>query len=368
MQKKVGSSRILRVKLTQLRLYAFKLALYGGGLLYLAGDLFWWQGPLWSTLHHKTEEQQKQERSTAISVYGEGITREGLQRFTAELAALRGTEAANVAKTAQHQLITDLLIRLKTRYNDSAIPDFMKEAESYVAEAESRASSPEAFEKQLQTHGYTKSEFTQMLAVILREQFYLQDTLKEHYAVSDKETQNMANALAAALELDAAEYWVLPPHRQVRHIFFATDGKDVDSVKQEAEQVLQQLSSAESPEALVAQFSILAAQYSQDPHSAKLGGNLGNIYEYPTSPLPELRLFGAEAIAANQPTLVHSKWGWHILLAGEVILKQSIPQKEYEHSLHTAIESYKRSKALDSWIKLNTAEAHKNNKIRQNEQ
>ncbi len=354
------SSKILRVKLTQLRLYAIKLALYGGGLLYLAGDLFWWQGPLWSTLHQESEEAQQQIRNTAIEVYGEKISHNGLQRFTAEQACIYGQQPANITKRARNTLITDLLIRLKTRYNDSSVPDFAQEATAAVTEAESRAASPEAFAQQLQTHGYTKNTFTQMLAVIMREQYYLQETLKEHYTVSDTEAATLAAYLADRL--------VMPTHRHVRHIFLATADKDTNTIQQQAEQLLKQLQACNSPETLIATFTELAAQYSQDPRTAQTGGDLGDIYVYPTPPLPELHLFGPEAIPAHRPGILRSPWGIHIILAGEIIPPRPLTREEYEPSLRTAIESYKRAEALNSWIKLNTAEAHHKNKIRYHEQ
>lgn len=360
LQKAGSSSKILRVKLTQLRLYAIKLALYGGGLLYLAGDLFWWQGPLWSTLHKENKEAKQLISNTAIEVYGEKVSHNALQRFTAEQACLCGQQPASVSKRARNTLITDLLIRLKTRYNDSSVPDFMQEAAIAVTEAEKRAASPEAFVQQLQTHGYTKSEFTQMLAVILREHYYLQDTLKQHYTVSDQE--------AAALATHIADSLVMPTHRRVRHIFLATSNQDANAIQQQAEQLLQQLQTHKSPETLTASFAELAAQYSQDPRTAQNGGDLGDIYVYPTPALPELHLFGPEAIPAHQPTILRSPWGIHIVLAGDIIPPRPLTREEYEPSLRTAIESYKRAEALNSWIKLNTAEAHQKNKIRNHEQ
>ncbi len=348
------------MKLTQLRLYAIKLALYGGGLLYLAGDLFWWQGPLWNTLHKETQEEQQQISNTAIEVYGEKLSHQALQRFTAEQACICGQQPANISKQARNTLITDLLIRLKTRYNDSSVPDFAQEAATAVTEAENRAASPEAFAQQLQTHGYTKSEFTQMLAIIMREQYYLQSTLKQHYAVSDKEAASLAAYIADKL--------VMPTHRRVRHIFLPTAGQDANAIQQQAEQLVEQLQTNHSPETLAATFAELAAQYSQDPRTARNGGDLGDIYVYPTPSLPELRLFDPEAIPAHRPTILRSAWGIHIVLAGDIVPPRPLAREEYEPSLRSAIESYKRNEAINNWIKLNSAEAHQKNKIRHHEQ
>jgi hypothetical protein len=78
---------------------------------------------------------------------------------------------------------------------------------------------------------------------------------------------------------------------------------------------------------------------------------LGIIEDTTGRPLPELPLFGENAIPANTPVAVHSKWGWHILLAGEITPVGIRSFEECRESIRTAIISTRREQAVNAWFK-----------------
>ena len=336
-----------RVKLSSFKIYALKLALYTGGLLYLGIDLFVWHGPLWRHMHDSEQEQPADSSPTVLSVYGEKFTQQQLDRRTAELQSVSGQQ--NAQALAEQDLINNALLRMRARYNDSRIPDFQAKAQEEAQRLSARAKTEEQAQEWLSSQGYTQETFTNKLAAIMRQEYYLQNVIKEQTTVSDAEVRSVAGQIA--------DYLVMPESRRVSHIFLSTLHQDEAAVQKKAETILAKLQA--NPQ----QFAELAALHSQDTRTAKIGGNLGVLSVYPPHPLSELNLFGDNAIPANTPTLARSKWGWHILMAGEIQAPRPLEQQEYAESIRTAITSYKQSQAVNVWMDANTNEAQKKNRI-----
>ena len=345
------------VKLSSLKLYALKLALYTGGLLYIGADLFILEGPLWKMLHRNEAARHTQDESgLALSVYGEPTTAAQLKRRAAELAILNGENAPDkLMKTAMDDVIRNTLLRMRTRYNDSRIPDSRAEAEAELAALETRASDAEELEQQLRNQGYTREQFINRLTVIMRELHYLETVMEQQVQITDSEISSLIGQLEY--------YLVMPMNRKVRHIFFETLNKNPDEVKATAEAVLAQLPQQADKATMEAEFARLAQEHSEDLHTAPRGGDLGTISVYPAPALQELRLFGENAIAADTPVLLQSRWGWHILLAGEIQQPRPLSQEECRESIRTALLSCMREECVDNWINLNISEAKQKNRI-----
>lgn len=338
------------MKLSALKIYAMKLALYTGGLLYLAVDLFVWQGPLWGVLNNKSGQNNAIETAspTVLSIYGEKISAQQRDRRAAELEKL-GVAPDTLTLTTENDLINNGLLRIRTRYNDKKIPDFTAEAQADLISVLSRAKDENQAEAWLVSQGYSKETFAHKLAAIRRQQHYLEDTIKDKAGVTEPDILSVVAQIEETL--------VLPEHRQVSHIFLATHNKDEDAVKARAEELLLQL------HANPASFADLAKQHSEDARTAPLGGDLGIIYAHQQIPLKEINLFGEGHIEAGVPTLVRSKWGWHIICAGEIQEPRRLTGEEYHESISTAISSYKTDKAVDMWFDINKAEANKKKRI-----
>lgn len=338
-----------RVKLSSLKIYAMKLALYTGGLLYVGIDLFVWQGPLWGMMHDNSKDKTDTAElpPTALTVYGEKLSTRQLERRAKEFQTVTGEQ--NAQSMAEQDLINNALLRMRARYNDTRIPDFLSEAEEEVERLLTRAASAEQASEWFSSQGYTQESFTLKLAAIMRQEYYLQQILKEQTSVSDSELLSVAGQIG--------DYLVMPQTRQVSHIFLATLHQDEAAVQAKAEELLALLQA--NPQ----RFSELAAQHSQDYRTAKQGGNLGELSVYPSHPLSELNLFGENAIPAHTPTLVRSKWGLHIILAGEIQEPRPLTDEEYADSVRSAIINYKKTKAVDAWFDANIHEANKKNRI-----
>lgn len=323
------------MKLTPLKLYAIKLAFFSTALGYMALDLLVFEGPMHSFLH---DRETMRTAELAAEVYGEPITLGQMERFITEQNTLAGRTKDEPARRAGMILtmVRDNLLRLRARYNDTKLPDCKKASEEMVRQLESRAGSEQEFTAQLATQGYTRRSFTEMMMARMRQQILLERAVKD---VSEVE-----NAAIAAHYKQIRDELVIPASRPLRHIFLTTDGQDSNEVRKRAELLLKRLEAGED-------FAGLAKEASEDERSAANGGNLDIILDNGTFPLPELLLFGDNAIPASVPTLAQSRWGWHILLAGPITPAYTPSLDECRESLRTSIISAQRELGVNAWFK-----------------
>lgn len=326
------------VKLVSLKYHVAKLIVFGSVLLYLAIDLLVWHGPLWNFMYGG-KVPAVEPADIVAEVYGEPITIDQLNRHEAEQDALAGRSTPEPARRASMlmDLVRGKLLLIRTRYNDTRLPDFHAAATEKIAQLSSRSMDTTDFECKLQSQGYDSlTQYSDCIEVRMESAALLENAIAPHCSVSDDEVERVYNQLKN--ELPA------PARRQVSHIFLETLHKEPVEVEKRAQEILATLQSG-------ADFATLAHEQSQDVHSAPLGGNLGIIEDTTGRPLPELPLFGENAIPANTPVAVQSKWGWHILLAGEITPAGIRSFEECRESIRTAIISTSREQAVNAWFK-----------------
>lgn len=338
------------MKISSLKQQTIKLGIFAVVLGYMALDLWCFKGPIHGCLH--PEKEGEGGTPTAV-VYGEAITEEQLARYTAErnlLAGKTGTETYPRA-SMQMAMVRELLLRIRTRYNDKHLPELAEVKENEMQRLSSRYADEAAFDAALASQGYTRRTFAAKMQARLREQIHLERAIREYSDVSDEAVTAHYNQLR--------EEMTVPASRHLSHIFLASLDKNPDEVRRQAEEILQQLQEG-------ADFAELARTRSEDERSAPLGGNLDVIYDDGTFPLPELILFGEEAIPANTPVLAQSRWGWHILLAGEIEPAGIPSEEECRDSLRTAIISAQRELATNAWFKAAVKEGFQQKRIKIN--
>lgn len=314
-----------------------KLTLFSTVLAYLAVDLWWWHGPLWHAMHPQEQAAQATGRVVA-EVLGENITAEQWARYEVEQNFLAGRERADDLRRTSMlmDMVRAATLRIRTRYNDKNLPDCRPAAEAEVARLASRARSPEDFEAWVRSQGYNDSrELVDKVEARLRCQFQLERAIAPLCEVTDAEVEKHYDLLKEQL--------ILPAHRPAKHIFFETHGKDPLQVKQKAEEVLARLQNGED-------FRQLAQECSEDLHTAPQGGELGVIWDDSRRPLPELPFFGSDALSAGSLHLVQSRWGWHIVQAGEMVPARQQTLAECQDSLRAALMSAQREIAIDTYF------------------
>lgn len=325
------------MRLSPLKVYALKLTLFSTVLAYLAVDLWWWHGPVWQAMHSQNRPEQATENVVA-EVLGETITAEQWARYEAEQNFLAGREKADELRRISMlmDMVRAATLRIRTRYNDKNLPDLRQVAEEEVARLASRARSAEEFEGWVQAQGYkNRQELTDKVEVRLRGLFQLERAIAPLCEVSDAEVEKHYNLLKDQL--------VLPAHRTAKHIFLETHGKDPQLVQQKAQEIMLRLQAGED-------FRKIAQEHSEDLHTAPQGGELGQVWDDARRPLPELPFFGSGAIPAGAFHLIQSRWGWHIIQAGEIIPARQQTLAECRDSIRAALISAQREIAIDTYF------------------
>ena len=329
---------------TSARAYVIKAAIIGATLLYMIVDLWILNGPLYGFLH-----KDKQAADAAVVVYGERISHAQLARHKAEQEAISGRKKAVISMAMD--MVRSSLLRMRTRYNDNQLKHDRAAAEKMVADLASRAGSDAKFEQQLASQGYTRQQFTDKVEARLMELALLDRNVE---ALSQVE-EDAITAHYKQLE----DELTIPASRPVKHIFVAGLNRSADDARRAAELVLTRLNAGE-------EFAELAREISEDTNTAGSGGNLGTVYDDALLPLPELKLFGDDAIPADTPTLVQSKWGWHIIEAGPITPAYTPSLDECRETLRTAIISAQRELGVNGFFDTLIKEAHKKQRIQIN--
>lgn len=329
------------MKWTSAKIYVVKSAIIGTTLAYMVLDLWVLNGPLYGFLH-----KDKQAAAAAAVVYGERISHGQLARHKAEQEAISGRPKATIAMMMD--LVRSSLLRLRTRYNDNQLPHDRAAAEQAVAELATRAGSDAVFEQQLASQGYTRRQFTDKVESRLMGLALLNRNLEPHTQVD--------NAAIMAHYKQVKDELTIPASRPVRHIFISTLNRNNDDARRCAELALERLNAGED-------FGELAAEVSEDAATANRGGNLGVVHDNELLPLPELNLFGENALPAGTPALAQSKWGWHVILPGPITPAYTPSLDECRETLRTAIISAQREIGVNTFFDTLIKEGFKQKRI-----
>lgn len=329
------------MKWTSAKIYVLKAAIIGTTLGYMCLDLWLLHGPMYGFLH-----KDKQAAEAAVVVYGERISHAQLARHKAEQECLSGKE--KTVTSMAMDMVRSSLLRMRTRYNDNQLPHDRAAAEREVASLASRYKSPEDFEQQLATQGYTRRLFTDKLEARQMQLTLLDRNLAPHTQVDNA-------AIMAHYKL-LKEEMTIPASRPVKHIFIASLNRGEEDARRAAELVISRLDAGEG-------FAELAAEVSEDTATASRGGNLGTVYDDALLPLPEINLFGDAALPAGTPALVKSQWGWHVVLAGPITPAYTPSLDECRETLRTAIISAQRELGVNTFFDTLIKEAHRKQHI-----
>ena len=132
---------------------------------------------------------------------------------------------------------------------------------------------------------------------------------------------------------------------EARHILFAiVSGTPVIALRDHAEKVLAELKAA--PE----RFADRAAEMSNCP-SGQLGGNLGQFGPGEMVPEIDKAIFGSTVVGVL-PTLVASRYGFHIVAVVRRIPGRQLPFAEVEARIAAALAARVEEHALKQYIEV----------------
>ena len=233
---------------------------------------------------------------------------------------LVGIEIAKAYASEHNITVTDKEV-------DQQIEKVKKQVGEQARSSGQNLSNQEAYEQALKQNNITESE----LRADLRENLPVQKVQEE---VAGKAEPTDAE-IQKFYEQNKEAQFTTPEQRCVRHILFNKDQK------QKAEDVKKQLEDG-------ADFAKLAKEYSQDPGSAKNGGDLGCLGKGETVPPFEEAAFGAEEGEIVGP--VKTEFGYHILEVTDSKPKQTRPLSEVESQIRSQLAAQKQSEAFSKWL------------------
>lgn len=321
-----------------------RLTLCAAVVLYLAGDFFLFNGPLNRSLaaFHPDSPQslEKARANGAVArVAGRTITASQLDRATWVRLSLEGrreneltpADRQAVRKAALEELIDEALLASSTSSVESPPSISPAEIDERLKLFSSAFPSKEALAEALKTQGINGES-------ALRERITTRLRIEKHLAqstavtVTDDEARQWFDAHAAEL--------AFPERLEARHIFIATPGTPAEEAKKTLEEALAQLTAKQKD------FPTLAKELSKDASSKDNGGSLGWLTKARLSPDFSEPLF---SLPENQPTLIRTRIGWHIL---EVTARKPSEPRSFEDAkpeILAALEAVKKRDAIKAF-------------------
>jgi parvulin-like peptidyl-prolyl isomerase len=290
--------------------FTLRLAIYSVALLYVAADLFLFDGPLRTrvaALRSDSPDARAAARKLGIvaKVMGRPIYLSQVDRAARERLWLRGRTLDELdpaqrraeRMAALNALIDHEILRTKVLHNMDRFPVDEAAVDEAVRLYAGRFASRQEMQELLAAEGIdSEKELRYRLAARLQQHQYVESQIAEHLDISEDEARAWFEARRHEFEI--------PPRIRARHVFLATLDRPAAEAEVRLQKALRQL------EAGTRSFAELAAQLSEDPRSRDRGGDLGWMTR---DRLPPDFAAAAFALEPGQPALVRTRIGWHLL-------------------------------------------------------
>ena len=325
--------------MTSLRKFTIRLAVYGVALIYLALDLFVFEGPLAKRIGRLGSGAD--DADVVATVFNHRITMDQLDRAVHERLWLEGRtpdglspeELRLIRYAALDGLIDHELLRVKAKANAPDLIVSEAEVDARLRRLASRFESRDAMERAMKSQGIaSETELRERTAAAIQQERYVESKVGPMSAVTEDEARAWFDQHAKELEI--------PERIEVRHVFLPTLDRDPEEAKPKLEAALAELTSGAKD------FPTLARELSEDPASKEKGGNLGWIARDRLSAEFTTQVF---ALEKGKPTLVRTRLGWHL---AEVTGKLPARPRSFEEArdeVIAAIEAVKRRKAAHDY-------------------
>jgi parvulin-like peptidyl-prolyl isomerase len=320
-----------------------RLAACSSLLLYLAGDLFVFTGPLRQLSQRRLPDSPQsiakaKSQGIVAMVEGRAVYLSQVERATKErlwmrggtLEALSPEERKRERSEALAELIDHQLLRARTKAEADKLSVPEGEIDAALRHLAASFKDSEAMMKQLAAEGIdSEKELRLRLGARLQQEKFIESKIADRIAVSAGEAREWIKSHSAEL--------ARPERIKARHIFLSTQSRDAGEAKEALQKALEELTAEKQD------FAALAASLSEDPRSKASGGELGWMTK---ERLPAD--FGAPvfAMAVHRPALVRTKLGWHLV---EVTDRKSVEvrnEEEAQAEATAALTAVKRRDAV----------------------
>jgi parvulin-like peptidyl-prolyl isomerase len=317
-------------------------------LLYLAGDLFVFTGPLRQWMRRGLPDSPQsiakaKAQGVVARVANRPILSSQVERATKERLWLRGLTMVSLTpaqqqderKAALEELIDHELLRAATKDEAATLPVSDADLDDAVKRLASRFERPEEMRAHLATEGIdSDKELRLRLGARLQQQRFIEGRIAAEVCVSDQEARVWFEAHAAEL--------ARPERIEARHVFVSTLQRDATEARELLEKASDELTAKQKD------FAAIAAELSDDPRSKGTGGQLGWMTR---DRLPADFAAPVFSLPLNRPTLVRTKLGWHLV---EVTGRKPAEPRTFDEAkteVVAALEAMKRREAVREFRK-----------------
>jgi len=319
--------------------FVVRIVLYSVALLYLAGDLFVFHGPVLRKIRSaRPDSPESLERAKArgmvAQVFGHPIHRDQVERAARERVWLRGLSLDELTPAqrrterlaALNELVDHTLLRVKVQYNQDEFPISEEEVDEAVRRLAARYPGRDALLEDLRAEGIdSEKELRLRLGARIQQAKYLEERIGEGIAVGEDEAREW-------FEEHAGDF-AMPERVRVRHVFRSTLRHSAGEARATLDKALSELRAGTRG------FAELASELSEDPRSRGEGGELGWMSE---ERLPADFGKPVFAMKPGRAELVRTKLGWHLV---EVMERKPRALRSFEAArdeVLAALEAWKR--------------------------
>lgn len=326
-----------------LRKMTLRLAVYAGVCAYLLGDLFVFHGPLRRRIDladPSTPEAIAKAKAEGVvaRVFNHRITRAQLERAVEERLWLQGKTPGAVPpapmKTLRLAALDDLidheLLRVKAKANAPQLKVSDAEVEERMRRFSGRFETRSAMEAAMKSQGIpTAADLRDRIAARIQQEKYVESKIAPLAEVTDDEARRWFD--------DHARDLAIPERVKARHVFIATLDTPAAKAKEKLDAALADLTAGKKD------FAMLAKELSADPATKETGGELGWMTR---DRLPADFAAPLFALSPNQPTLVRTRLGWHLV---EVTGRKPAETRSFDEAkpeVISALRNLKRQQAV----------------------
>ncbi len=326
--------------------FVVRLVIYSLALLWIAGDLFVFHGPLRrkvDALRPDSAVSIERARSQGIvaRVFGEPILLSQVERAARERLWLRGRTMDELRPgqrrterlAALNELIDHQLLRTKVKHHGGDFPVADEEIDEAVRQLASRYPTKDAMKADLEAEGIdSEKELRYRLAARIQQLKWIESRIAEGIEVGEEEAREWF--------AEHADQLVVPERVRVRHVFLSTLERDPALARATLAEALGRLRSGAED------FAALAAGLSEDERTKRAGGELGWMTR---ERLPEDFATAVFAMPVGTPELVRSRIGWHLVEVLEHRAAEPRGFDEAREEVFAALESMKRKMMVERW-------------------
>lgn len=301
---------------------------------YLTGDFFVFHGPFHRWLKPRPAD-------LAAQVAGQPITHSQVERVLNERLWLEGksinhllpAELTLARKAALDELIDHELLRLHVASISPAISVADSEIDERLRRLVGRFETKGTLETAMKTQGIpSERNLRERLATQIRLEKWLTQQLAPATQVTEEEAHEWFAKNQAVVSL--------PERIEVRHIFIPTLDYSQEEAKRRLDEALVALTERKKD------FATLAKEVSEDPATKDTGGMLGWMT---ADRLPKDFAAPVFNLGVNQPKLIRTKLGWHLVEITRRMPAESSNFERMKVEIITALQAVKTRQATEDF-------------------